>query len=148
MLNRSLSRMKWMSLLLLTAGIALVQFPSGGETKAEKEISEKFFGLIAVTVACVLSGLAGVYFEKILKGTSASLWVRNVQLSLFSFVPGYFFGVLWMDGEAVRQNGFFHGYNTWAYGAILAQALGGLIVALVVKYAGELWARSCPPIRD
>lgn len=131
--------MKWISLLLLTIGIALVQLPSGSSASGtEKEVSEKLLGLVAVTVACLLSGLAGVYFEKILKGSSASLWVRNIQLALFSFVPGYFFGVLWMDGASVRENGFFHGYNSWAYGAIACQAFGGLIVALVVKYAGTL----------
>ncbi|KAI9018402.1 nucleotide-sugar transporter-domain-containing protein [Hyaloraphidium curvatum] len=138
-LNRSLSRLKWISLVFLTAGIALVQLPSGADAKAsDLQVSEKLLGLLAVTIACLLSGLAGVYFEKILKGTSASLWVRNVQLALFSFVPGYLFGVLWMDGDSVRENGFFHGYNAWAYGAIACQAFGGLIVALVVKYADNI----------
>ncbi|TTF87017.1 UDP-galactose translocator [Bagarius yarrelli] len=33
-------------------------------------------GLVAVVVSCLSSGFAGVYFEKILKGSSASLWLR------------------------------------------------------------------------
>jgi UDP-sugar transporter A1/2/3 len=136
LLHRSLTNLKWVSLGLLTAGIALVQMPTGGGTTDEHAASEKFFGLLAVVVACLLSGLAGVYFEKILKGSKASLWVRNIQLSLFSFVPGYIFGVLLKDGQAVRRDGFFYGYSSWAYAAILCQALGGLIVAMVVKYAG------------
>lgn len=43
----------------------------------------KSVGLAAVIVACALSGLAGVTFEKILKESStgnASLWIRNVQV--------------------------------------------------------------------
>lgn len=38
-----------------------------------------------------------------------------------------------MDGSAVAQDGFFQGYNGWTWGAISCQAIGGLIVALVVK---------------
>ncbi len=37
-------------------------------------------GLSAVIVMCLSSGFAGVYFEKVLKSSQQSLWVRNVQL--------------------------------------------------------------------
>lgn len=37
-------------------------------------------GLLAVLVACFSSGFAGVFFEKILKETKQSVWVRNIQL--------------------------------------------------------------------
>jgi solute carrier family 35 (UDP-sugar transporter), member A1/2/3 len=97
-------------------------------------------GLIAVSGACLLSGLAGVWFEKVLKGSSASLFLRNIQLSLFSSIPGLIFGVYVANGSQVIENGFalefmdrfFYGYNTWTWLTILCQAVGGLIVAVVV----------------
>jgi hypothetical protein len=46
-----------------------------------------FKGFLAVAAACFTSGLAGVYFEMVLKNSTADLWVRNVQLSLFSLLP-------------------------------------------------------------
>lgn len=100
-------------------------------------------GLAAVTAACLLSGLAGVYFEKILKDAksesqSASVWVRNVQLSFYSIWPALFIGVLFKDGEHIAKTGFFAGYNWVVWTAITFQALGGVIVALVVNYSDNI----------
>ena len=69
---------------------------------AGEEVMNRTVGLVAVFAACMLSGLAGVYFEKVLKGTNASIWVRNVQLSSFSLLPALF-GVFWKDGNEVLE---------------------------------------------
>ncbi|CAO2655706.1 Nn.00g045090.m01.CDS01 [Neocucurbitaria sp. VM-36] len=99
-------------------------------------------GLIAVLVACALSGLAGVTFEKILKDSSSAknttLWVRNCQLSFWSLFPSLFIGVLWKDGEIIQKTGFFAGYNWVVWTAIMFQAAGGVIVALVINYADNI----------
>jgi solute carrier family 35 (UDP-sugar transporter), member A1/2/3 len=125
MLHRTLSVQKWASLVLLTFGVALVQLPTTPVPKQESFFQRHFrsskgaetlishatgeermnssFGLVAVLAACMLSGLAGVYFEKVLKGSSATLWIRNVQLSFFSLFPALFLGVLWKDGHEVLE---------------------------------------------
>lgn len=97
-------------------------------------------GLVAVIAACILSGLAGVYFEKVLKdaNATASLWVRNVQLSFYSLFPALFLGVFFKDGEQIAKTGFFVGYNWVVWTAITFQALGGVVVALVVNYADNI----------
>lgn len=54
------------------------------------------------------------YFEKILKGTQTSLWVRNVQLGLISIVIGLV-GVYTKDRAALQgpdRGGFFQGYRS------------------------------------
>lgn len=100
-------------------------------------------GLLALTMACILSGLAGVYFEKILKEPKSnvhttSVWVRNVQLSFYSLWPALFIGVLFKDGEHIARDGFFAGYNSVVWTAVIMQALGGITVALVIKYADNI----------
>lgn len=99
-------------------------------------------GLVCVALACVLSGLASVYFEKILKDPrsdrSASVWIRNVQLSFYSLFPAFFIGVLFMDGERIATTGFFTGYNWVVWTAIGFQAIGGLLVAFVINYADNI----------
>jgi UDP-sugar transporter A1/2/3 len=147
MLGRRLSALKWISLLTLTAGVAIVQLPTpGGHQKrsggfdggAEVEGMDRNKGLLAVIVACMLSGLAGVYFEKVLKGSSTTLWIRNIQLSFWSIIPALFVGVLWMDGAEIAERGFFVGYNGVVWMAICFQAFGGIIVALCVNYADNI----------
>ncbi|KAI8617353.1 UDP-N-acetylglucosamine transporter-like protein [Chytriomyces sp. MP71] len=141
MLNRSLTRLKWLSLVMLTFGIALVQIPPTTSTSStganERSGMQQLIGLSAVAVACVLSGLAGVWFEKVLKGSKASLWLRNTQLSFFSLIP-CLTGIIFLDGSKIAQDGLFQGYTRWTFGAIACQAIGGLIVALVVKYADNI----------
>jgi UDP-galactose transporter len=189
MLGQTLGLKKWSSLLLLMAGVAIVQIPTGSRSNMPtlKDLKEanaglhfprtlkelKHFassaagtmakrsatyegidkdfamqhpqlnasiGLAAVLAACVLSGLAGVYFEKVLKDSNSkvSLWTRNVQLSFYSLFPALFIGVLFKDGADIAKYGFFSGYNWVVWCAILLQALGGVMVALVVNYADNL----------
>ena len=88
-----------------------------------------------------ISGLAGVSFEKILKdstSSNASLWVRNVQLSFWSIFPALFLGVIFVDGEKIAKTGFFAGYNWVVWTAITFQAVGGVIVAMVINYADNI----------
>jgi UDP-sugar transporter A1/2/3 len=98
-------------------------------------------GLLAVLVSCALSGLAGVIFEKVLKESTTqnlSLWVRNCQMCFWSLFPALFLGVIFMDGENIAQAGFFAGYNWIVWVAILLQAFGGVVVALVINYADNI----------
>jgi UDP-sugar transporter A1/2/3 len=134
LLQKKLTLLKWQSLVILTVGVALIQIPTDSKKTDESHDGlSRFAGLICVLFACILSGLAGVWFEKVLKGSKASLWVRNIQLCFFSIIPGLVFGVYVLDGEAVAEGGFFQGYNVWTWAAILCQAFGGLVVAVVVK---------------
>ena len=150
MLNRRLSVKKWVSLVFLMGGVAIVQIPigsSGGQhTKAalsEDSAAElkmnRSLGLMSVVIACAISGLAGVYFEKVLKdSTQVTLWVRNIQLSFYSLFPALLLGVVFKDGAEITRYGFFSGYNWVVWAAITFQAVGGLLVALVVNYADNI----------
>lgn len=139
-LGKVLNTEKWVSLLMLTAGVALIQVPSGegGATTREPHASSNsYIGLVAVLSACVTSGLSGVYLEKILKQTDASIWVRNIQLGLISSLLAIV-GCYATDGDAIRQHGFTQGYSLLVWAVIFLQAVGGLVVAAVLKYADNI----------
>ncbi|KAK1801167.1 hypothetical protein P4O66_022664, partial [Electrophorus voltai] len=140
MLGRRLGLYQWLSLLVLMCGVALVQWPvdpPGGAEKERPAVGSPFVGLLAVLVACCSSGFAGVYFEKILKESKQSVWVRNIQLGFFGLVFGLF-GMSLYDGERVREHGMFQGYNSITWTVVSLQALGGLVIAAVIKYADNI----------
>lgn len=140
MLHKKLGILKWVSLVLLMIGVTLVQLHSDeGESSTSKELSlsGQFVGLLAVLTACCSSGFAGVYFEKILKGTKATIWMRNVQLGSFGVIFGLM-AVMINDGSQVASGGFLQGYNRITWIVISLQAFGGLVVAAVVKYADNI----------
>ena len=144
LLRRQFSGPKWASLVLLTIGVAIVQVSGSGDqhnTNSANNSSgtdqNRLVGLVAVLCAACTSGFAGVYFEKILKGSRTSLWIRNVQMGLPSVLLAYM--TIWFhDGEAVRHGGFWQGYSGTVWTVVTVQAVGGLIVATVVKYADNV----------
>jgi UDP-sugar transporter A1/2/3 len=203
MLGRALSSKRWVALVILTLGVAVVQLPSGAheasvydsindaqsrfyfprsfheigqlgngaaevareltkrglETLSEgltkrsatyegiqedmglvKPIMNYSIGLSAVLSAAAISGLAGVYFEKVLKdsNTYVTVWTRNVQLSFYSLFPALIFGVILKDGEEIAKEGFFVGYNGVVWTAIVFQSLGGVLVAMCINYADNI----------
>ena len=79
-------------------------------------------------------GFASVYLERILKGDKTSIWVRNVQLCLFS-IPLQFLAVYQRDWEKVQSQGWMVGFcpSTWA--VVCMFAFGGLLVAIVIRFA-------------
>lgn len=138
MLKKVLSRMQWFALCVLFAGVAIVQMqPENANAKKVATEQSPVKGLIAVLISCFMSGFAGVYFEKILKGTRQSVWLRNVQLGSLGMVIGVI--TMYMnDGDKVSEKGFFNGYDGVVWFVVCLQSFGGLLVAVVVKYADNI----------
>lgn len=146
MLQRSYNVQQWICLVGISFGVAIVVL---GERKADEEAKDSAkavnlgIGLTSVTIACMSSALAGVYFEKVLKhppvakdGTkipNASVWMRNMQLSFFSVIIASFQG-----GLEISDKPFLHGFGFWVWVLVALQSGGGLLVAAVIKYADNV----------
>ncbi|KAH9817714.1 nucleotide-sugar transporter-domain-containing protein [Melampsora americana] len=140
MLGRRLSTFKWVSLFFLAIGVALVQVqnsPPPTQDSTLNKTSDRLIGFIAVTAACFTSGLAGVYFELVLKSsTKVDLWIRNVQLSLFSLLPALFTAFYYSPHP--EHHGMFTNFGLAAWATVLTQVIGGLVTALVIKFADNI----------
>ncbi|KAM8793700.1 UDP-galactose translocator [Eudromia elegans] len=143
LLGTSLSRLQWLSLGLLCAGVALVQLEqtrtSPSPPSPLSPPQSYATGLAAAVAACVSSGFAGVYCERLLRAPSGpgALWLRNAQLGAAGALVAL--GAVWAaDGPRVAARGFFQGYSAAVWALVLQQAAGGLLVALVLRHAGSL----------
>ena len=94
-------------------------------------------GFLAVLIACCTSGLAGVYFEMVLKNSQTDLWIRNVQLSLFSLIPAAL-PIVYDYSRSEYGLDLFRNFGGWAWSTVFIQVFGGLITALVIKYADNI----------
>jgi len=92
-------------------------------------------GLIAVLLACLTSSFAAVYVQKMLQQTTASIWVRNVQLGLFGSAMSLAVA-LSQDGARIAEGGFTQGYSPRVVAVIFMNAFGGLLCAVMLKFAG------------
>lgn len=167
MLGKSHSLAQRISVLSLAVGVAFVQLSqqqdariavsAKADNSSQSGINDKHtdvsrgstavlgghpqnyaLGVTCVVLSCITSGFAGVYFEKVLKSSnSTSLWVRNIQMALIGVALAMAVCV-YNDYDAIIADGFFQGYNAVVYLVIFLSAAGGLIVALVVKYADNV----------
>ena len=117
MLYKRLRLNQWFSLILLMIGVTLVQWPSTQTTgkpsdqinqsiTPDEPIGNRLVGVLAVLASCFSSGFSGVYFEKLVKYTSQSLWIRNTQMALFSVITASI-AMLLQDSDLISINGFF-----------------------------------------
>jgi len=137
LLGSSLTCTKWSYLILLTAGAMAVQFNAQSHEKEYHDGSNPVAAVVVIAVGCLCSSGAGVWFEKMLKDSKTSIWIRNIQLGGLSVVVGLL-GVYLYDFHSVAEGGFLRGYTYHTWALIFNQAAGGLLVAFACKYADNI----------
>ena len=135
LLGRKVHPHQWAALLLLMCGTLLVQEP--GKARKANDDSSFALGFGATIVACLCSASASVYLEKILVELKPSIWVRNMQLCIFT-IPVAFVGTALSGDDVAIRDGLTHGFNSVVWTAILTNAMGGMLVAVVMKFAGNI----------
>lgn len=126
LLQRSYKPQQWFCVIALSFGVALI-------LKEESTDSSEttILGVLAVVGACFCSAFAGVYFEGVMKQSEGSLWLRNIQLS--------FYGVVTTAIQSSRiAKPFAHGFTGAVWMLVMMHAVGGLLVAAVLKYADNV----------
>ncbi|KRX72442.1 UDP-galactose translocator 1 [Trichinella sp. T6] len=149
LLGRSFSCRRWIAICLVSVGVSMAYLgtvngkvenynqaiPIVVEENAPKQ--SLLIGLSVVTINCFLAGFAGVYCEVMLKNSSVSLWIRNMQLYTCGLISAAIACWLTQSNE-IKTFGFFHGYNALIFLIAGLQSAGGLYVSMVMKYLDNL----------
>lgn len=137
MLKRVIGLKRWISLGTLAIGVLLVQLAGRSLTSdTNTQNRSPILGFASIVGACFISGFASVFLEKILKDGNTNLWATNIQLGTFSLLPAVL--PLFFDAWT---NGFLHPFlyfGFWAWATVAANVSGGLVVALIMKYADNI----------
>jgi UDP-galactose transporter len=146
-LSRSLSVVQWASIVTLACGAASSQMQEqcGSMTTAEQgsgdaiQLPDAVVGALATVASCLLSSFAGVYSELLLKkdGNLHSIHLQNLMLYAWGVVLNLI-SMFVIDGNAVLSHGVFYGYSQWTWGLLANNAIAGLAISAVLKYADNI----------
>lgn len=156
LLGKRFSFVQWVSLVLLTVGVIAVETSSVQQAAGtvpnataaplaalRRPASAQLgpgFGAAATVVAAALSSFAGVYFEGVVKKLepqAPSLWVRNVQLCCFT-IPIALCSIVGAVPVSGIPAAFTRGFDGPMGAVVALNAVGGLIIALVIKYGDNV----------
>ena len=159
LLQKELTRARWLAIFIMGSGLAVVQLAKAEEksqsSMANADEQSLVKGLMMVLIGCFCSGFAGVYFEKMMKKVTPgskstndgvprkppSMWVRNAQLAFFTIVIGFLqmmtLGSTNSSSSSQRAS-ILHGFTTKVWIMVINNAVGGLCVAFVIKYADNI----------
>jgi len=119
---------------------ALPPGTAGGARAADEELAsvaaaaraaDYVVGIVAVSLEAALSGFSNVYFERVLKSTSLSLWERNVQLAGYSLL-------IYVPMALATHPNLLHGWSALTWITAFLGALGGILIGLVINYMDSI----------
>ena len=146
LLGRRISRVQWLAVALLCAGVILVQLrPDEIRSKrfGQRAQMRPVVGLAAVLTQACASAFAGVWFERVIKQPRAdgrgvpSLWTSSLQLCAFS-IPLALAALVTHEAKALRDGGPLQGFDRITLLVLLLHVAGGVLVALTLKHADNV----------
>lgn len=135
----------FLSALIVENLIPLSFFLEGGDvddeesTKISLKSSRHFtHGVLPVLLASLISGLAGAISQKNLQNHGRNPYLFSSELCVASVLTLLSSLMFSPDGQRIRMNGFFDQWTVPTMIPVLTNAIGGIIVGLVTKYAGSV----------
>ncbi|GAA6235244.1 probable UDP-sugar transporter protein SLC35A4 [Lates japonicus] len=148
-LGKRLRPAQWLALGLLMGAGVCHSYSSldlgeleGAEAEEGPRLHITAWGLFLVLVYCLISGLAAVYTERVLKSQKLPLSLQNIYLYVF----GVAINGLSSFSSVASEKSFLEGYSGAVWVIIAGQAANGLLMSVVLKHGSgitRLFVISC-----
>lgn len=118
----------------------LDQFPSDyveGDVNSSDSLST-FYGHFSIVWAILCYGMSYVILEKVLKSSEVSLWIRGIQLNLFT-VPLSLLMSFTYDWMNDNQHGFFDNFSLIAWFFVVFKVAQLMMELFVIKVADSIY---------
>lgn len=152
LIGRKQSKLQIVALFLLFISALIVEnliplnLIFGGSINEEEQASEikvqssRHFthGVLPVLLASFISGLAGAISQKNLQNGGRNSYLFSSELCVASVLTLLVSLTVSADGQRIRSNGFFDQWTMSTFIPVFTNAIGGIIVGLVTKYAGSV----------
>ncbi|GMT26533.1 hypothetical protein PFISCL1PPCAC_17830, partial [Pristionchus fissidentatus] len=132
LLGKTIAPPQWVAIVILFCGVSLVQSQKSSAAVVGG-LQNPLFGVVCLVIGCFISGLAGAYTEKIVKGR-VSIWIRNTQMAIFS-IPACLLSMFAQDGTFIMENRMLYGFDAVVWFTVFWYGIGGISVAFCLKYA-------------
>jgi UDP-sugar transporter A1/2/3 len=113
--------------------------------KEEKMVEQKpqspthfTHGVLPVLMASLISGLAGAISQKNLQNGGRNPYLLSSELCVASVISLSTSLLFSADGKRIQSHGFFDQWTVYTLIPVFTNAVGGIVVGLVTKYAGSV----------
>ncbi|GAX11317.1 solute carrier family 35 (UDP-sugar transporter), member A1/2/3 [Fistulifera solaris] len=96
------------------------------------------YGVAPLLLASFISGLAGAVAQKNLQTGARNSYQFSMELCIATILILTGSLLVAPDGRMILEHGFWHNWTLWTWIPIFTNAIGGVLVGLVTKYAGSV----------
>jgi len=117
------------SVIMLTLG------QSEEEVQGQPAKNSIINGIVPVLTGSILSGIATTVSQKVLQNDNKNSYLYTSELGVWGILTLIVY-IIFNDKNIIIEHGIFKGWTIMTFIPVFSNALGGVFVGLVVKYAG------------
>jgi len=121
-------------IMLTVAAVLLTLGQSDSDEEGKPPKNPLIYGILPVLTGSILSGIATTVSQKVLQHDNKNSYLYTTELAVWGIMTLFIF--MLFNDEKIIEQGIFKGWTALTILPILTNALGGIFVGLVVKYAG------------
>jgi UDP-sugar transporter A1/2/3 len=134
-LKKPQSQEQIVALIMLTVSAVMLTISSDTkDTPGQPPKNSFIWGIIPVLTGSILSGIATTVSQKVLQNDNKNSYLYTSELAVWGIITLFVFMIF--NNEKIIEQGIFKGWTRFTIIPVFTNALGGVFVGLVVKYAG------------